>query len=297
MAAWNAQEESGADSDPQPAPTPEAPPAPAAAPPAPQAVAAEPDAGDPKNFRVSVKGRDEVTAKAIALIAHNPDMTIEEAVSRIKGQSEPTPQATPAAPAPSAGQTLAEIVARQDVLQEELLTAYAEMDFEKVGKLQVEGLDLAEKKLFASQDHKTAEAAAKAAAEADWDRYNDQAAGLYPDAATEGSALHAEMQSIFHAMEDAKDPLLDRPESTLRIAQMAALRLGVAPVTTQLVPPPTPSAVPAPKPGAPTRFVPMDGGTSHGTPASAALTAAATKAVERFTDEDWEKYNASMAPG
>jgi hypothetical protein len=243
---------------------------------------------------VSIKGRDEVTAKAIALIAHNPDMTIQEAVARITAQTTPTPQAEPAAPAPSASQTLADIVARQDALKEELLTAHAEMDFEKVGELQVKGLELAEEKLFAAQRQAEADRTAAAAQADAWDRYNDQAAAMYPDAAKEGSAFHAQMQSIFHAMEDAKDPLLDSPESTLRIAQMAAARLGVAPVTARVVPLQTPSAVPAPKPGVPTRFVPMDGGTSHGTPASAAQTAAVLKTVERFTDEDWERVSASI---
>lgn len=293
MAAWNAQEESGTHETPAPAPEPTS----AAPEPVPQAQAAPTDAGDPKNFRVSIKGRDEVTAKAIALIAHNPDMTIVEAVARITAQTTPTPQAEPAAPAPSAGQTLADIVARQDALKEELRTAHAEMDFEKIGELQVEGLDLAEKKFFAAQHQANADARAKAAAEADWDRYNDQAAAMYPDAATEGSAFHATMQSIFNAMEDAKDPLLDSPESTLRIAQMAAARLGVAPVTAQVRPLQTPTAVPAPKPAGTPRFHPMDGGSSHGVAASAAQTAAVLKAVERFTDEDWERVSASMAPG
>ena len=291
MAAWNAQEESGTHDEPT-APAPDSPVAPE---PVPQAQAAPTDAGDPKNFRVSVKGRDEVTAKAIALIAHYPDMTIQEAVARITAQTTPTPQATPAAPAPSAGQTLADIVARQDALKEELRTAHAEMDFEKVGELQVEGLDLNKKEIFATLQQANAAAQAKAAAEADWDRYNDQAAAMYPDAAKEGSAFHAQMQSIFHAMEDAKDPLLDSPESTLRIAQMAAARLGVPPVTARVVPLQTPSAVPAPKPAATPRFHPMDGGSSHGVAASAAQTAIAAKAVSSWTSEQWEAYNATLA--
>ncbi len=295
MAAWNAQEESGTHETPAPAPEPTA----AAPEPVPQALAAPTDAGDPKNFRVSIKGRDEVTAKAIALIAHNPDMTIQEAVARITAQTTPTPSAEPAAPAPSAGQTLADIVARQDALKDELRTAYAEMDFEKVAEIQIEATDLGKKEFFATQRQAEADREAAAAKADAWDGFNAQASNLYPEATVVGSAFHSKMQSIFHAMEAAGDPLLDRPESTLRIAQMAALELGVPPVTAHLTqgPPKTPSAVPAPKPAGTPRFVPMDGGSSHGVAASATQAAAAVKAVERFTDEDWDRYNATLSDG
>jgi hypothetical protein len=254
------------------------------------AVSEEPADG-PNNFRISVKNRDDIDRKVIALIAHNPDMDIATALAKVTGQtSSPAASQTPDATETPATETLESITARQEALNAELLEAHNQMDLERAGQLQVEAIRLIEQKMIASQQQAQAAASKQATVEAEWDRYEAQAAELYPDAAKDGSPLHQQMLAIYATLQQAGDPLVGKPECTLRIAQMAAGQLAIPPATVKVAAPVTlPAATTVPK-TAPVRPRPMDGGSSQGAP-NPVNQDAALKQLERFTPEQWHAFN------
>lgn len=240
-----------------------------------------------KNFRL--RANSDTDALAMTLMARNPGMGLAEALAKVSPAVTPpapaqTQEAEPAKPATSAFDA---IVARQVELNAQLQEAHEAMDFETAGKLQVEALGLIEQKMAAQAQQAIAAAQQAQAVEAQWQEYEAQAAELYPQAAYDNSPFRQKMLEIHGAMKGAGDPLLDRPESTLRIAQMAAAQLAIAPATVQAAPA---SKAPTPQP-APVRPRPLAGGSSHGT-AAPANTAALEQQLGALTSEQWAELNA-----
>ncbi len=60
-------------------------------------------------------------------------------------------------------------------------------------------------------------------------RYAEQAVALYPDAEVAGSPLYARMEQIHADLEATGNPLVNAPDKALKIAQMAANELNIAP--------------------------------------------------------------------
>jgi hypothetical protein len=76
----------------------------------------------------------------------------------------------------------------------------------------------------------------------------------YPDTANKDSALTKKMYEIFDVLQDTKNPLVNDANLPIRLAQMAANELGIAPKTASKAP--VKPAVVAPSPSAARRSQP-----------------------------------------
>lgn len=292
-------EAAGLAAEPEVTPKAEAEPV-AAEEPTPEAGVAAAEEDLKNNYRVGVKGRSDVDKQVVAMIAHNPDMDIATAYAKVTGQSLTPPVAattesvqTPADTVVNDAPSLEAIKARREEIKAELLAANEAFDAQTSTNLQYELAELIGQELKAEQQQAIA-AATKAANEAkEWDRYDAEAATLYPAIADEGSPIREQFLSIYAALEKAQDPLLSKPESTLRVAQMAAAQLSIPPATAVKVAAPvaSPPPVAAPPQPAPMRPRPMSGGTSPS--AAPANTAAAEQSVANWTPEQWHAFNQS----
>lgn len=239
---------------------------------------------------------DDTDAKVLALRKSNPGMTLAAALYQVTGQvihpQAPAAQAEPAkAETPAAvidpGPTVESIDARQAEALKELQAAYTEMDFEKVGAIQVELHQLGEQKNTAVRKQAEAAHAGKVAWEQECDKFEAQAIALYPTAAAPNSALHQQILALEAELERNNDPILNRSDAVLRITQMAAAQLAIAPSTVKAVSTPPPAKA-APQP-VPAKVRPAAVNSSHGAvnqPAQAELVAE----MGNWTAEQWEAY-------
>jgi hypothetical protein len=240
-----------------------------------------------KNFRL--RANSDTDALAMTLMARNPGMGLAEALAKVSpAATHAAPAETPEAePATRSSASYDAIVSRQSELNAELRAAHEAMDFELAGQLQVEALSLIEQKMQAQAQQAIAAAQQAQDVESQWQDYEAQTAALYPQAAYDNSPFRQKMLEIHGALKGAGDPLLNSPESTLRIAQMAAAQLAIAPATVQATN--APKAAQSPPP-APVRPRPMAGGSSHGL-ALPANTAALEQQLAAFTPDQWADFN------
>ena len=253
-------------------------------------------AGDEKHGpQHRIRPRSDTDEQVLQLMSRNQDMTLEEALAKVKGhttsEQQDTAQAdSPVPPAVAAASSLDALVARQEEVYQELQAAQADMDFELAGRLQVEALKLIEEKARA-EALKTQADAQEAAA---WDRQVQQAEAkalaLYPSMEAPNSALFARMEAIHAVMEANADPLIHSPEYGLKLAQMAAGQLGIAPQVTS--PAPAAAAQAAISPRAPMRVTPAAGGNVSGA-VTATAQSAKLSAMDNWTPEQWENARAS----
>lgn len=241
-----------------------------------------------------IRPRSETDAAVLALMSRNQDMTLEEALAKVKGPTTPQEaaaqaDATPAPAAVTAASTLDALTARQEELKQRLQAAHDDMDFSEAGKIQAEILDLIEQKAEA----KVAKAQAEAAEIAAWNQQvaaaEAKALALYPGMEAPNSAHYAKMEAIHAIMERENDPLIHRADYAIKLAQMAAAELGIAPRTSS----PAPAVTQAAAPTRPLMNVrPAAGGTISG----AAPTQAAAELMsqmDKWTVEDWEEARLS----
>jgi hypothetical protein len=240
-----------------------------------------------------IRPRSETDAAVLKLMSRNQDMTLEEAYAKVKGSSTPaeTSQTEEPAPAVAAASALESIAARKAEKEQELLAAFADMDFEKAAKLTIEMNTLNKEEL-------KAEAAAAAAEVEETNRFNAQVAAaeaetvrLYPSSAAANSLLNQRMTAMYEMMKEKNDPLLYQPDMLFRLAQMAAGQLNIGPVVASSSPAPAPAAQAANPPRALTQVRPAAGGQVTG-----AVTAqpADLSAMDDWSPEKWEAYNESL---
>lgn len=259
-------------------------------------LAAEADAateqGDEKyGPQHRIRPRSETDAAVLKLLSRNADMTLAEAMAKVTGTAptEAAAQAEAAVPATvAAASALDALTARQEALKQELQAAYAEMDFEKVGTLQTEALDLMEKKTSATAAKAQAEALENAAFDAKVAQAEAEVRRLYPTADAPNSALNARMTAIYDSMKATNDPTLESPDLALKLAQMAAGQLNIGPAVA--TPAPAPAAQAAPPRAPLVQVRPAAGGQVSG-----AVTAPAADALlsgsENWSPEQWEVFN------
>ncbi len=242
----------------------------------------EDDREGPNSYRLKVNS--DTDAAIMAIMKRNPGMTIIEALSKVSPAQLPANPATEPDEAPATKvSSLDDITARQEAVKAEMQTAYEAMDFALAGQLNQESIDLIERKFKAEQEQALAASVQQQAESAKWEHYENQTEQLYPQSANPNSSLRVKMLEIHTAMKAAGDPLIDSPESTLRIAQMAAGQLAIPPATVKAAPVSAPQAV-VPKPAV-MRPRPQDGGTSPGS--STSSQAAALKALDRLTPDQF----------
>lgn len=192
---------------------------------------------------------DQVGRLAAALMKRNRDMPMAEAVAKAQSQlgikPEVAPVATPETPATPALPDTPEAV---QVAIGQKLTAYkkamAEVRFEDAADIQAEILQLQDHRttLGRRAEQKQAEAAAKY--DADFDASNAKAVDLYPFAADPASPGYKRMMQLDAQFKRDEDPLYHSPNKPLKLAQMVAAELSIAPRNKNAAPA-KPAAAPA----------------------------------------------------
>lgn len=213
-----------------------------------------------KQFRIKARtARDE----AVFAVMKREQLDYKAAEAVLFGESVPAQakETTPEAQVPEED-PMAPIVSRQAQIAAELQAANMAMDFEKAGTLQMEALNLVEQKLRVEIQQAQAAQNTELKQQQEWEKYEDMTAAAFPDAAVETSPFRQTMLQVLADLEQVNDPLLKKPESTLRIAEMAAARLGVSRNGTPRTVVPTPVAAQAPTPP-PAKVRPVSGGSPN----------------------------------
>jgi hypothetical protein len=190
---------------------------------------------DAKTLRISPREDDQVGRLAAAFQRRNRDWTLKECMAAAEKQLGIAPeQATPAAPKDTPGkpqlpQTVEAVDNTVNTLMEERTKAFSELRFEDVAKIdvQVRSLDLHRTKL--ERDAEKQQIQQAQAYDRGFVASENQAKALYDFASNPESPGGKRMQEIEAAMEQTGDPLYFSPEKPLRIAQMVALELNIAP--------------------------------------------------------------------
>lgn len=206
----------------------------------------EPDANEspsvsdkaPKNWRITAKS--DLESRAFELYRRNPDMSLEEALQRVGGKKAPVTAEEPNGTVPvsetkapeqtkSDAPTVESLTARRKELIAEIKQANSDFDYERASDLQIELAELPFKIMQAQEQERSAATAKHTAFESAVAEAEARAIAMYPDISVDGSEFRARMEDIHARLEEAGDDLLSQPDCGLRIAQMAARELNIAP--------------------------------------------------------------------
>ncbi len=174
------------------------------------------------------EGADPIEATVAALRAANPKLTLKAALelaekavapeaSSVATQQDETP------PPPPVADLKAEL---KDLRQKHRKALREYADDADIDAIEARMDEIEETLLPAAQQH--AERQREEVART-FESYADRAVELYPEAAREGSPLYNRMAEIHADLEANGDPLVNSPEKALKIAQMAAAELHIAP--------------------------------------------------------------------
>ena len=211
------------------------------------------DGTKPPQFRLRPATNDEVGTKAFWLLKRNPDMTLEQALAEAKallGKADDAQSAPDAAKQPDAPvealPNLEQLEAEHADLKARRREARKSLDYDALVEIE-DRLDELEEQVIPQareaiarkqqQEHGAFQESATKAAE------------LYPDAADEASEFYQRMEEIDQTLRETGDPLFNDPTKPLRIAQMVAKELSVAPKRKgQAQPPAATAPVQQPRP-------------------------------------------------
>lgn len=198
--------------------------------------------------------------------------------------------------------TVEQIEARMAELDEEELSALEDMNTAKVREIRKEMRDLRQLQQVAAraEQHKAVEETKK------WDSsFNqsvDTAGKLYPDFMVEGSDFHSRCKEIDDLFKQTKDPRFDESDKPLKIAQMVARELGIAPASAAKKAEPTkapaqtqqPRAAITPKPArVEMTSLPTASGASRTQPPATSSLTDRIKGIK--TPEQWEALELELA--
>jgi hypothetical protein len=199
---------------------------------------AQADAGTTRPPQYRWRPKSEVDALAMDIIKRaeksGKEMTLNEALAQAGAILAPDKGSDADAGDTGGAEALPDTLKDAEALLVDLRAqrkqAFAkDLDFERAAEL--------DERIEALRDHlgtlKNAEAAARQDQEAAWEQTlaeaKTKAVALYPDAAQPTSALVKRMVEIDAALKETGNDLFYSPEKPLKLAQMAANELGIAP--------------------------------------------------------------------
>ncbi len=241
----------------------------------------EPIAG--AKTRLRLPENDKVGRMAASIMKRNRDLSMEEAIDRARNQLGIKPP-TVAAPAPDAPPksdlpaTVDAVDAEQDRLFAERKKAYTELRFEDVNDIDLSLRKLDRHRLNLEREATTQQTRQAQEYDTSFTRNEQRAAELYEFASNPDSPGGKRMLEIDAALQENNDPLYSSPDKPLRIAQMVAAELKIAPRKKGQAAPAKPAA-PAPVAPAQKKQVLPGGGSSTIPPASNPTTAVAEQAA------------------
>jgi len=205
----------------------------------------EPFAGD--RLRLRFAAEDKVGRLAATFLKRNRDLTMEEALVRAKKQLgiKDEREATPATTEPQLPQTVEEVDAQIKQLRADRKKAYSDLKFEDASDLDEKIEDLISHRGEIKRQADTRQAEQAAEYDRTFDTSAAKAADLYPNSADPNSEFGKRMIEIERHLKANDDPLYHSPQKPLKIAQMVAAELNIAP-RRKGAPAPAKAAAPAP---------------------------------------------------
>jgi hypothetical protein len=208
------------------------------------------DGSKPPQFRLRPATDDDVGTKALWLLKRNPDMKLEAALAEAKALLGKTDDA-PAAPEQfpdepiEAPPNVEQLEAERADLKARRKEARKNLDYDALAEIEDRLDDLEEQVIPQARE---AEARKQQQEHGAFTESATKAAELYPDAANEASELYQRMEEIDQTLRETGDPLFNDPNKPLRIAQMAAKELAIAPKRKGQAQPPAAAPVQQPRP-------------------------------------------------
>lgn len=211
-----------------------------------------------KRAHLRIPENDKVGRQALAFMKRNRDMTMEQAMEKARdhlGIKAEKNAAEPEQPvgSPDLPQSIEELDAKSDDLLSQHDKALTELRFEDAGKLlrDIRKMDKHRVALERQGERKQAETANQLHRQ--FEASEARAIELYEFAGKPDSEGAKRMIEIEEALKENDDPLFHSPDKPLRIAQMVAAELKIAPRKKGTPPAPAAKAavpaVPAPKKG------------------------------------------------
>ncbi len=186
-----------------------------------------------KQLRLRLPENDEVGRLTAALLQRNRDWTLPEAFAAAQKQLGVKPAAETAqvaAPAnPDLPQTPEAVDATLEQLETDMEKAEVELRFEEASKLRRKIRQLDRHRLTLERDAERQQTAAVQEYSTKFAQAESKAVELYAFAADPESPGGQRMKEIEDAMETTGDPLFHSPDKPLKIAQMVAAELNIAP--------------------------------------------------------------------
>jgi hypothetical protein len=184
------------------------------------------------------------------LLKRNPDMKLEAALAEAKvllGKTDDAPTAHEEFPDEpvEAPPNVERLEAERADLKERRKEARKNLDYDALADIEDRLDELDEQVIPQARE---AEARKQQQEHGAFTESATQAAELYPDAADEASELYQRMEEIDQTLRETGDPLFNDVNKPLRIAQMAAKELAIAPKRRGQAQPPAAAPVQQPRP-------------------------------------------------
>lgn len=220
-------------------------------------------------IHLRIKDGDEVGRLQMAYMKRNRDMTAEEAMTAAKRQLGVKPEVTPPpdaakAPDPNAlPDTIEGVDSAIDQVEAKRQKAYDELNFAEMAKIDAQLRRLERQRLSVERNSEREQSARITQYNEGFGKSEAKAVELYEFAGQPDSPAGRRMVEIEAALRENQDPLYFSPDKPLRVAQMVASEMKIAPRGKGKPAAPVKAAQPAPKP-APKQMLP--GGNSGTAP-------------------------------
>ena len=189
--------------------------------------AEEESAPTDKAARYRIKAKNDVERTALALHKANPSWTLEQSIDAAKKlHPETTPEQSTTE---ESTESLANVETQIAELKEKRKAAIKEFDADAQIEIEDQIEALRDKKLELTVKQRETVVSEEQQFYAEADKFQAQAVELYPDAVKADSALAKEMARIDAELIATDNPLIYDPKKALRVAQMAANNLAIAP--------------------------------------------------------------------
>ena len=173
---------------------------------------------------------DPIDATVAALRAANPNLSLKAALTLAEqalGTDEPAPKVDDTPPPPAVTDLRTEL---KELRAKHLKMTREYADDSEFETVEARILEIENDLIPAAQNYEQQRQVQIAQT---FEEHANRAVELYPDAAKEGSPLYNRMAEIHDALEATGNPLVNAPDKALKIAQMAANELNIAPKTKQ----------------------------------------------------------------
>lgn len=188
---------------------------------------------DANQLRIRPPEDDKLGRLTAAFMQRNRDWNLKQAMDAAAKQLgvdlNPAPPATPAAQKTDLPATVEGVDSSVEALQAERLKAFTELRFEDVANIDASVRKLDVHRLGLERKADREQAAQAAAYDAKFDASTTQATSLYDFATKPDSEGGKRMLEIEQALKETDDPLYSSPDKPLKIAQMVAAELNIAP--------------------------------------------------------------------